>query len=51
MRKVVLILGLFMTTSIALTSCRDDRSGVERAADDIEDAVDDIGDEIDDTFD
>lgn len=51
MKKVVLILGLLMTTSMAFTSCRDDRSGVERAADDIEDAADEVGDEIEDTFD
>lgn len=51
MKKVVLILGLLMTTSMAFTSCRDDRSAVERAADDIEDAADDVGDEIEDTFD
>lgn len=50
MKKVVLILGLLMTSSIVLTSCRDDRSGVERAADDVQDAVDDVGDQIDDTF-
>lgn len=37
-----------MTSSIALTSCRDDRSGVEKAADDVEDAVDDVGDELED---
>ncbi len=47
MKKVFLILALTFATSVVFTSCRDDRSGVERAADDVEDAVDDIGDEID----
>lgn len=46
MKKVVLVLGLLMTSSILFTSCREEKSGVERAADDMEDAVDDIGDDI-----
>lgn len=47
MKKVFLILALTFTTSLVFTSCRDDRTQTERAADDIEDAVDDIGDDID----
>lgn len=47
MKKVVLVLGLLMTSSILFTSCREEKSGVERAADDVEDAVDDAGDAID----
>ena len=43
----MLILALTFATSTVFTSCRDDRSTTERAADDIGDAVDDIGDEID----
>ena len=48
MKKLMLILALTFATSVVFTSCRDDRSTTERAADDIEDAADDIGDEIDD---
>lgn len=51
MKKVVLVLGLLMTSGIFFTSCRDERSGVERAADDVEDAVDDVGDGIEDAAD
>ncbi len=47
MKKVMLILALTFATSVVFTSCRDDRSTTERAADDIEDVADDIGDEID----
>lgn len=47
MKKVFLILALAFATSVVFTSCRDDRSGVEKAVDDVGDAVDDIGDEID----
>jgi hypothetical protein len=47
MKKVVLILGLLMTSSVMFTSCRDEN----RAADDIENAVDDAGDEIEDAAD
>ncbi len=44
MKKVVLILGLLMTSSVVLTSCRDENN----AADDIENAADDVGDEVED---
>jgi len=47
MKKLMLILALTFATSVVFTSCRDDRSTTERAADDIEDAVDDISDDID----
>ena len=43
MKKLVLLLALTFTTSIVLTSCRE-KSGIEKAADDVEDAVDDLGD-------
>ncbi|CAN5322421.1 hypothetical protein BH23BAC2_BH23BAC2_04500 [soil metagenome] len=46
MKKVMLILALTFATSVVFTSCRDDRSTTERAADDIEDAIDDIGDDL-----
>lgn len=51
MKKVVLVLGLLLSSSLVFTSCRDDRSGVERAADDVEDAVDDVGDGLEDAAD
>ncbi|HSP82420.1 MAG TPA: hypothetical protein VLN72_01665 [Gillisia sp.] len=47
MKKLMFVLALAFSTSVVFTSCRDDRSGVEKAADDIEDAVDDIGDDLD----
>lgn len=47
MKKIVLFLALTFTTSVVFTSCRDDRSGVERAADDAGDAVEEAGDELD----
>jgi len=47
MKKLMLILALTFATSVVFTSCRDDRSTTERAADDIEDAIDDAGDAID----
>ncbi len=50
MKKIILILALTFTTSVAFTSCREE-SKTERAADDIEDAVDDVGDAIDDATD
>ncbi|HSP13100.1 MAG TPA: hypothetical protein VLO29_11290 [Salegentibacter sp.] len=51
MKKLVLLLALTFSTAAVFTSCRDDRSGVEKAADDIEDAADDVGDAIDDATD
>lgn len=47
MKKLMLILALTFATSVVFTSCRDDRSTTERAADDVEDAVEDIGDDVD----
>ena len=42
---VLFSLGTAMTT---LTSCRDtNKSGIEKAADDVGDAIDDVGDAID----
>ncbi len=46
MKKVMLILALTFATSVVFTSCRDDRTTTERAADDIEDAVDDMTDDL-----
>lgn len=44
----MLILALTFATSVVFTSCRDDRTTTERAADDIEDAIDDMTDDLDD---
>ena len=41
---VLFSLGTAMTT---FTSCRDNKSPIEKAADDVGDAIDDIGDAID----
>lgn len=43
----MLILALTFATSVVFTSCRDDRSGVERAVDDIGDDLEDLGDDLD----
>lgn len=47
MKKLMLVLALTFATSVVFTSCRDDRSGVEKAADDVGDAIDDVADELD----
>lgn len=47
MKKIVLFLALTFTTSVFFTSCREERSGVERAADDAGDAIEEAGDELD----
>ncbi len=51
MKKLILLLALCFSTAMVSTSCRDDRSGVEKAADDIEDAADDVGDAAEDAVD
>jgi predicted small secreted protein len=43
MKKLILLLALTFTTSMVLTSCRE-KSGIEKAADDVEDAVEDVAD-------
>ncbi|HSI70388.1 MAG TPA: hypothetical protein VK941_09165 [Gillisia sp.] len=47
MKKLLLLLALTFSTSVVFTSCRDDRSTVEKAADDVGDAIDDATDELD----
>lgn len=47
MKKLLFVLALTFSTSAVFTSCRDDRSNVERAADDVGDAIDDATDELD----
>lgn len=44
MKKVVLVLGLLMTSSVMFTSCREEN----RAEDDIENAADEAGEEVED---
>ncbi|MGY5846492.1 hypothetical protein ACW6QP_03665 [Salegentibacter sp. HM20] len=51
MKKVILMLAITLSSFAVLTSCRDERSGVERAADDVEDAIDDAGDAVEDAAD
>jgi hypothetical protein len=51
MKKVLLILAFTFSTAAVFTSCRDEKSGVEQAADDVEDAADDVGDGIEDAVD
>ncbi len=41
------VLALTLSTGAVFTSCRDDRSNVEKAADDVGDAIDDAVDELD----
>lgn len=43
MRRLMLIFALVLYTSVMFTSCRE-KSGVEKAADDIEDAAEDVTD-------
>ncbi len=40
MKKIVFLLALTITSSIVLISCREEKSGIEKVADDVEDAVD-----------
>lgn len=44
----MLVLALTFATSAVFTSCREERSGVERAADDVGDEIEDVGDDIED---
>lgn len=48
MKKVLLILALTFSSAAVFTSCRDEKSGVEKAVDDVEDAADDVGDAAED---
>lgn len=51
MKKLVLIFGLLMTSGIFFTSCREEQSEVEQAADDAGDAVEEAGEEVEDAVD
>ncbi|MFO7720093.1 MAG: hypothetical protein R6W85_06615 [Gillisia sp.] len=47
MKKLMFLLMLTFSTSVLFTSCREEKSGIEKAADDVEDAVEDIADDLD----
>ncbi|MFN4763875.1 hypothetical protein ACKGJN_12170 [Gillisia sp. Q332] len=47
MKKLLFLLMLTFSTSVLFTSCREEKSGIEKAADDVEDAVEDVADDID----
>ena len=51
MKKLILMLAITFSTAAVFTSCREEKSGMEKAGDDIEDAADDVGDEIEDATD
>ena len=50
MKKGLIILAAFVAT-LVLTSCREEKSGVEKVADSVEDAADDVGDAVEDAVD
>ena len=50
MKRALVILAAFVTI-IVLTSCREEKSGVEKAADSVEEAAEDTGDAIEDAVD
>lgn len=47
MKKLMFLLMLTFSTSVMFTSCREEKSGIEKAADDVEDAVEDVADDMD----
>lgn len=49
--KRALIIFAALVTTIVLTSCREEKSGVEKAADSVEEAADDAGDAVEDAVD
>lgn len=48
MKKLILMLALTFSTAAVFTSCREEKSGVEEATDDVENAAEDVGDEVED---
>jgi len=46
MKKLIFILAFTFSTAAVFTSCREEKSGVEEAAEDVEDAAEDAGDEV-----
>lgn len=51
MKKLMFLLMLTFSTSVMFISCREEKSGIEKAADDVEDAADDVGDAVEDVAD
>lgn len=47
MKKLLFLLMLTFSTSVMFISCREEKSGIEKAADDVEDAVEDVADDMD----
>lgn len=47
MKKLMFLLMLTFSTSVMFISCREEKSGIEKAADDVEDAVEDVADDLD----
>ncbi|MFO8146729.1 MAG: hypothetical protein ACQEWG_13190 [Bacteroidota bacterium] len=47
MKKLLFLMMLTFSTSALFTSCREEKSGIEKAADDVGDAVEDVADDID----
>lgn len=45
MKKLILLLALTFTTSMVMTSCREE-SKTEKVADDVEDAAEDVADDM-----
>ncbi|MCG9970868.1 hypothetical protein [Christiangramia crocea] len=45
MKKLILLLALTFTTSVVMTSCREE-SKTEQVADDVEDAAEDVADDM-----
>ena len=51
MKKVVLAMSLLLTSGVFFTSCREEQSEVEQAADETGDAIEETGEEIEDEVD
>lgn len=53
MKKIILVLGLLVTTSAVFTSCRDEYNAADEAENPIEEAGDEVeeaGDDVEDEF-
>lgn len=46
MKKLIFLLMFTFSASVLFTSCREEKSGIEKAADDVEDAAEDIADDL-----
>ena len=47
MKKLLFLLMFTFSTGVMFISCREEKSGIEEAADDVEDAVEDVADDLD----